>query len=206
MHSSSGRQLTEIRVAEATTPRFFTADQITAGMLALSVEYGFSPVEPHEFADVRDMAARLMKHDVSSCETFQAVQAIQPASSLCFREDGAITAIMGVLLLREPAVEPLMRGAFDGIAVEPELLSRGEEKPAIGYAWGIAATTKAGGGAITAVGMPLRLGPLGELTFVTKAVTGAGRHVAITRFGYEPMRGPDDDMLVSRVENLGRAA
>jgi hypothetical protein len=203
---SSTCQLTEILVADAATPRFLTADQITGGLLALSSQYGFSPVEPHEFADVRDMAARLMKHDVSSCETFQSVQAIQPASSLCFREDGQITGIMGILLLREAAVGPLMQGAFDGVAVEPDLLARGEEQPAIGYAWGIAATTKAGGAAITAVGMPLRLGPLGELTFVTKAVTGAGRHVAITRFGYEPMRGPDDDMLVSRVENLRRAA
>jgi hypothetical protein len=199
-------QLTEIHVNDAPVERFVTADQVTAGLLALSSEYGFSPVRPDEFADVRDMASRLMNHDVSTCETFQAVQALQPASSLCYREDGVITAIMGILLLREPAVAPLMAGAFDGVAVEPDLLSRGDETPAIGYAWGIAATTKAGGAAITAVGMPLRLGPLGELTFVTKAVTGAGRHVAITRFGYEPMRGPDDDMLVSRVENLRRAA
>ena len=190
----------------ADAQRFITTDQVTRGMLAVASEYGFSPVEAHEFAAVGDMAARLMRHDVSSCETFNAVQRLQPASSLCFREDGEITAIMGVLLLREPAVAPLMAGAFDGVAVEAELLSRGDEKPAIGYAWGIAATTKAGGAAITAVGMPLRMGPLGELTFVTKAVTGAGRHVAITRFGYEPMRGPDDDMLVSRVENLRRAA
>ena len=199
-------RLTEIHVATATASRLRTADEITQGMLDVAREYGFSPVEAHEFAVVRDMAARLMNHDVSSIETFAAVQTLQPASSLCFREDGAITAIMGVLLLREPAVGPLMTGAFDGVAVQPELLSRGAEVPAIGYAWGIAATTKTGGAAITAVGMPLRLGPLGTLTFVTKAVTGAGRHVAITRFGYEPMRGPDDDMLVSRVENLGRAA
>jgi hypothetical protein len=195
-------QLTEILVQAAVAPKPRTADQITRGLLDLSREYGFSQVEPSEFETVRDMAARLMNHDVSSSETFLAVQAIQPASSLCYREDGAITAIMGILLLREAAMTPLMAGAFDGVAVQPELLSRGDEVPAVGYAWGIAATTKAGGAAITAVGMPLRLGPLGALTFVTKAVTGAGRHVAITRFGYEPMRGPDDDMLVSRVEKL----
>ncbi len=196
----------EILVTEVACAPLVTTDQITRELLTLAAEYGFSPVRPDEFAFVRDMAANLMKHDVSSCETFHAVQALQPASSLCYREDGVITAIMGILLLREAAVAPLMRGAFDGVAVQPDLLSRGDERPAIGYAWGIAATTKAGGAAITAVGMPLRLGPLGALTFVTKAVTGAGRHVAIARFGYEPMRGPDDDMLVSRVENLRRAA
>ena len=170
---------------------------VTTDILALADRYGFGAVRPEEFPDVHVMASRLMNHPVSSCETFRAVQAVQAGSSLCFREDGVITGIMGVLLLRKPAVAQLKSGRFDGKDVDIELLSRGAERPAIGYGWGIAATTKAAGAAITALGMPLRLGPLGALTFITKAVTGAGRHVAITRFGYQPLRHADDDLLIS---------
>lgn len=188
------------------TQRPQTTDAITEGVIAVAGEFGFSPIETNEFPAVCEMASRLMKHEVASCETFRAVQAIQPGSSLCFREDGVITGLTGLLLLREAAVAELLAGDFDGVAVDTDLLSRPGERPAIGYGWGIAATTKTAGAAITAVSMPLRLGPLGALSFVTKAVTGAGRHVAITRMGYQPLRHPDDDLLVSWVDTLRRAA
>lgn len=174
-----------------------TTAAVTDAVLELARQFGFGPVQPEEFPEVRAMASRLMNYEVSRCDTFEAVQSVQAGSSLCFREDGAITGIMGVLLLRPAAVAQLMEGRFDGADVDIDLLSRGGETPAIGYAWGIAASTKTAGAAITALGMPLRLGPLGALTFITKAVTGAGRHVAITRFGYRPLRNPDDDLLVS---------
>jgi hypothetical protein len=193
-------------VTIAGNKQLHTTARVTERMLALVSEFGFAPIESEEFPAVHDMAASLMKHKVSSCDTFKAVQAIQAGSSLGFREDGVVTGIMGVLLLRAPAVDQLMQGRFDGVEVDPDLLSRDDETPAIGYGWGIAATTKAAGAAITAVGMPLRLGPLGAFTFITKAVTGAGRHVAITRFGYRPLRHPDDDLLVSEPEQARRAA
>ncbi|MGH6956108.1 MAG: hypothetical protein ACREEW_05530 [Caulobacteraceae bacterium] len=188
------------------TQQLKTTADVTQAVIAVARQFGFTPVETNEFPVVGEMAARLMKHEVASCETFQTVQAIQPGSSLCFREDGAITGITGLLLLREVAVAGLLAGEFDGVAVDADLLSRPGEGPAIGYGWGIAATTKTAGAAITALSMPLRLGPLGGLSFVTKAVTGAGRHVAITRMGYQPLRHPDDDLLVSWAEAQRRAA
>jgi hypothetical protein len=183
-----------------------TAAQIGAAMLNVAAEFGFRAVAPTEFRAVRSLAARRMKHRVSTCRTFRAVQAIQPASSLCFCEDGVITGLNGVLLLREAAVAQLMSGAFDGLDVDLELLARPGEAPAIGYGWGMAATTKPGGAAVIASTMPLRVGPLGAIPFVTNAVTAVGRHVSITRFGYRPLRGPDDNLLINDPVDLRRAA
>ncbi len=187
-----------------------TAAQISQGVLVVAAQYGFRAVHPHEFRAVRAMAAKLMRHQIATCRTFRAVQAMQPASSLCFCEDGDITGLNGILLLRPAAVDVLMRGDFDGVDVDLELLARPDEAPAIGYGWGMAASTKPGGAAVIASTMPLRCGPLAAIPFITKAVTSVGRHVSITRFGYRPLRGPDDDLLINDPtagsSNAGREA
>ena len=180
--------------AEQQPPR--TTVEISRRMESVAAAFGFRTVRPIEFPHVRRMAARLMAHEISSSRTFRAVQSIQASSSLCFCEDGVVTGVLGVLLLREAAVEQLKAGRFDGVEVDLDLLALPDEAPAIGYGWGMAASTKPAGAAIIAVTMPLRVGPLAALTFITKAVTGVGRHVSITRFGYRPLRGPDDDLLI----------
>jgi hypothetical protein len=186
--------------------RSLATHAVSQEMLTVVADFGFSPVAAEEFPGVHEMASRLMNHDVASVETFLAVQAIQPGSSLAYREDGVVTGVLGVLLLRAGATAQLMNGTFDGVDVDLDLLSGPREVPAIGYGWGVAATTKTAGAAITAVSMPLRKGPLGPFTFVTKAVTPVGRHVSLTRYGYEPLRHPDDDMLISRAERQEAAA
>jgi len=35
-----------------------------------------------------------------------------------------------------------------------------------------------------------------DLTIFTKAVTPVGRHTALNRHGYQPLRRPDDDLLI----------
>ncbi|HZZ34974.1 MAG TPA: hypothetical protein VFE03_04555 [Caulobacteraceae bacterium] len=179
---------------------------VTRQILELASGHGMAPIGPGEFAGVGDMAARLMNHTVASPETFIAVQQIQPASSLAFQEDGAITGVFGALLLRAAAVRQLMAGVFDGVDVDLELLSRGAEVPAIAYIWGIASTTKAAGSAMLAMCGALHVGPLGPFTVVTRAVTPVGRHLSLTRYGYQPLRHPDDDMLIRRAERQEVAA
>jgi len=174
-----------------------TTESITRAVLRIAGEHGMSAVRYDEFPFVHDMASRLMDHDVSSVETFRAVQAIQPASSLCYREDGVVTGVLGLLLLRATALDQLMHGTFDGKDIDFDLLSRGAERPAVGYAWGIAATSRTAGAAVTAFSGPLGEGATGGITFVARAVTEVGRHVALTRFGFRPLRHPDDDMLIS---------
>lgn len=174
-----------------------TTAEVADGMALTAAQYGFRAVLPHEFVAARRMAGRRMGHEVSTARTFRAVQKLQPLSCVCFCEGGAITGVIGILLLREAAAEQLRSGRFDGVNVDLDLLARAGEHPAIGYGWGMAASTKPAGAAIIAVTQAFRAGPLAEFTFITKAVTAVGRHVSITRFGYRPMRGPDDDLLIN---------
>ena len=174
-----------------------TTAEVADGMALTAAEHGFRPVAAHEFGAARRMAARRMGHEVSTARTFRAVQKLQPLSCICFCEGGEITGVIGILLLREAATGQLTSGRFDGVNVDLELLARSDELPAIGYGWGMAASTKPAGAAIIAVTKAFRAGPLAEFTFITKAVTAVGRHVSITRFGYRPLRGPDDDLLIN---------
>src|SRR5579863_5150040 len=76
--------------------------------------HGFEMPHPDDFEAIEAMAERLMSHKVTPAHVFRQVQAVQPCSSFCYREDGAITGLIGVLLLRQPAVGQLLSGAFDG--------------------------------------------------------------------------------------------
>lgn len=177
--------------------RLRTAAEVGDDMADVAAQFGFRAVLPAEFPAARRMAGRRMGHEVSSSRTFRAVQLVQPLSCICFCEGGEITGVIGILLLR-PAARPLLAsGRFDGVNVDLGLLTRAEEVPAIGYGWGMAASTKPAGAAIIAVTQAFRAGPLAEFVFITKAVTPVGRHVSITRFGYRPLRGPDDDLLIN---------
>ena len=166
-------------------------------VLQLGAQYGFRTAEHDDFDVVHEMAGRLMEHKVTSVATFRAVQAVQPWASCCYWENGIITGLMGLLLLRDEAVTQLMDGTFDGLEVDTTLLSRGREPPAMGYGWGLAATTPASSAALRACVWQVRSAVLGHLSFTATAVTPAGRHVCITRLGYRPMRHPDDHLLVS---------
>jgi hypothetical protein len=47
---------------------------------------------------------------------------------------------------------------------------------------------------------------LAELTAYAVAATPVGRHVGVTRLGFEPVRCPGDDLLVSRPQYARVAA
>jgi len=175
-----------------------TTGQITSAMLDVAADFGFAPVASNEVQQALQMTALLMKHEVTSEDTILSVQRLQKGSSLVYRQGGEVTAVVGILLLRPEALNQLMNGAFDAMRPSLDLLSRADEAPACGYSWGIAASTKPAGAAAMAMGMSFRSGPLSSLLFFTRAVSSVGRHVALTRGGYEPLRRPDDDLLVRR--------
>lgn len=181
--------------ATAQGPR--TTAEVGEDMAVTAAAFGFRAIRADEFPEARRMAGRRMGHQVSTSRVFRAAQRIQPQASICFCEAGEITGVIGILLLRQAAAAQLRFGRFDGVNLDLDLLARGDEVPAIGYGWGMAASTKPAGAAIIAVTQAFRAGPLAEFTFITKAVTAVGRHVSITRFGYRPLRGPDDDLLIN---------
>ncbi len=165
-------------------------------MLAVGLEAGLTPPTAEEIPLARGLASKLMEHEVVSEATLQAVLAIQPASLMIFREGSEVTAVYGQLLLGVSAVRAIFAGTFDALDVDTDHLSRAGETPALGYAWGLAASTKKGAAAILLNGRLVRARLFPELTIFTRTVTPIGRHIALNRYGYKPLRSPDDDLMV----------
>ena len=165
-------------------------------MLDVGREADLSPPTLEEIPAARAMAGKLMDHEVVSEATIRAVLAVQPASLLVFREEGEVTAVYGQLLLGRSAVDDIFAGTFDALEVDIRHLSRAGDTPALGYVWGLAASTKKGGAAILNYGRLVRPRLFPDLTVFTRAVTPIGRHIALNRYGYKPLRGPDDDLMV----------
>jgi hypothetical protein len=168
-----------------------------AALLAAGREFGMTQPTVPELHEARALASSLMDHEVVGIETLLKVQRIQPASTLVFKEDGRVTAVAGQLILNSTTIKPLLAGEFDALDVNTDFLARDGELVALGYAWGIAASTKPGGQAIGGFNRAVgdRLFP--HIVGFTRAVTPIGRHVAATRYGYEPLRYPDDELMIS---------
>ena len=167
------------------------------GMLAIGREFGMTPPTEAELPEARALASKLMDHEVVSIETLIAVQNIQPASSLVFREDGRITGVSGQLMLTPKAFQVMLAGEFDAVDIDTRLLAREGELVSLGYGWGIAGSTKEAATAVSWVGRTMRLRLYPHIAGFTRAVTAVGRHIALTRYGYQPLRHPDDDLMIS---------
>lgn len=167
-----------------------------AEMLAIGREFEMRPPVGDEIDEACELASRLMAHKVVSAAKLLEVQLVQPAATLVFMEDGRVAGLSGQLMLRSSAVRPLFDGRFDATDIDVAHLCRDGELIALGYGWGIAASTKTAGRAIGAFGQAVTARIYCEIPTLTRAVTAVGRHVAQTRYGYVPLRHPDDDILI----------
>jgi hypothetical protein len=192
-------------ISEADLPKSW-AHLDPEAMVEVAREAGLRPAVGDEITTARDLAAELMKHEVVSIETILAVQAIQPAAMLVFDDGQQITGVFGQLLLRPSAVRPLFDGAFDALNVDTDFLTRAGEPAALGYAWGLAASTKRAAASLILHGQLVRRRLFPNLTIFTRAVTPVGRHIALNRYGYQPLRHPDDDLLIRLPEPVAAAA
>ena len=165
-------------------------------MTAVALEAGMVPADEDEIAVARQLAADLMQHDVVSIGTLQAVRAIQPAAMLVYKEDGRVTGVFGQLVLRPSAIRRIFEGDFDALDVDTDYLSRAGEIAGLGYAWGLAASTKRAAASLILHGQLVRARLFPDLTIFTRAVTPVGRHIALNRYRYQPFRRPDDDLLI----------
>jgi hypothetical protein len=183
-----------------------TADAYSRAMQAAAATLGFSPPTPAETPGARAAAARLMGHEVASLEIILAVAAIQPASTLVFREAGVITGVVATLLLKSQAEPTLRAGGFDGLEPADALLGRPADPVTLYYLWGIAGSTKVGSSAVMQLSRQLRYDVLADLTSYALAATAVGRHVGVTQLGFAPVRDPDDALLVSLPTTRRQAA
>jgi hypothetical protein len=176
------------------------------GMLAVGREFDMTPPTLAELAEARALAQTLMDHEVVSEATLIKVLAIQPASTLVYKEDGRITGVSGQLMLTPPTFRIMLAGAFDALNVDTDLLAREGDLVSLGYGWGIAASSKPAANAVSWVGRTMRLRLFTHITGFTRAVTAVGRHIALNRYGYEPLRHPDDDLMISLPKKAAVAA
>ena len=166
-------------------------------MTAVAAEAGMAPATEAEIPIARTLASDLMLHDVVSEATLKAVRTIQPAAMLVFRdESGAVAGVFGQLVLRPSAIRAIFDGSFDALDVDTDYLSRAGEVAGIGYAWGLAASTKRAAASLILHGQLVRARLFPDLTIFTRAVTPVGRHIALNRYRYQPLRRPDDDLLI----------
>jgi hypothetical protein len=142
------------------------------------------------------LAGSLMKHKVVSVETLRAVQEIQPASSLVFKEDGVVTGVAGQLLLRQSAIAAFFEDRFSAADVNLDFLSREGELIAVGYGWGVAGSTPQARAAVHGFGRLMRSEVFPHLATFARAVTEVGRHICLSQYHYQPLRHPDDDLLL----------
>ncbi|SRR5258706_7867909 len=177
-----------------------------ARVLQVTSAFGIAPPAAAELEEARALASRLMSHKVATMDTYFRVLAVQPAAVLVFKEGGQVTGVTGQLFLNRRAVDQLLQGEFDALDPDPSLLTTEGQRPVAAYAWGVAAATKPAGAAILGGGGAMRERLFPNLTAFTRAVTGAGRHVALTRYGYRPLRGPDDDLMVTEPQAQEQAA
>lgn len=183
-------------ITEADLPK--AVDRMdNASLLAAGRECGMVPPTEAELEEARALASSLMDHEVVGIDTLIAVRRIQPGATLVFKEDGRITGVAGQLILNLTCIRPLFDGAFDALNVDTDYLARDGELVAIGYAWGIAASTKPGGQAIGGFNRLIRERLFPTIAGFTRAVTPIGRHVAASRYGYVPLRHEDDDLMIA---------
>lgn len=142
------------------------------------------------------LAEGLMKHKVVGVPVLQAVQAIQPAASLVFKEDGVVTGVGGQLMLRPSAIAAFFEDRFSATDVDLDLLARDGEMIAVGYGWGIAASTPAARAAVMTFGRLMRCELFPHMATFARSVTDVGRHIALARYHYRPFRHPDDDLML----------
>ncbi|HEX3919268.1 MAG TPA: hypothetical protein VHW60_18170 [Caulobacteraceae bacterium] len=174
-----------------------TAEFYARAMQAAGEALGFSPPTPAETPEARAAAERLMGHEVASLETIAAIAALQPASTLVFREASVITGVVATLLLKAEAEPTLRAGEFDGLEPADAFLGRPSDPVTLYYLWGIAGSTKVGSTSVMQLSRRLRYDVLADLTSYALAATPVGRHVGVTQLGFAPVRYEGDALLVS---------
>lgn len=183
-----------------------TASTAGEAILAAGAALGFWPPTPAEASLGRAMASQLMGHEVAEVGTIVTILALQPASTLVFREGDEVTGFASTLLLKPGAEAALLADRFDGIRPPRALLCRADDPVGLFYVWGVAGSTKAATTAIMRFCHALRFEALADVTAYALAVTPAGRSAGLTRLGYRPARHADDDLIVGAPAAQRRAA
>ena len=159
--------------------------------------FGVVPAQMYEICLGREIAASLFKTAIAPTELLKTAHGANRASVFCFREHGALTGFLAVLLLRPSARGLLKSHSFDALAFEPDLLARPGELPAAAYLWGFAALTKTASRAVIAAQACLQTTLFPAIPWYARAASEKGEAILTVKLGYRRAPGPDDAMYLA---------
>jgi len=167
-----------------------------ARIAAVAALCGLEPATTAQIESGRALAARLISNDLTSVDLLSAVQEITKSSLFVFCENGEVTGVLGFFGVTEAGLQALDAGGFDARAFDLAFVARPPNEPACVYAFGVAASTKAGGSAIIRASAAIQEGLYWSLPIYTRVATDDGARVLLGSLGFAHV--DNDPTLVRR--------
>lgn len=163
---------------------------------ALAEMFELRAASPEDIDEGRALAARLISEHLTSADILARVQAITGASLFVHREAGVITGVLGFFTVRPSGLSLLEAGGFDARDFDMDIIAREGEPPVGAYAFGVAASTKAGGSAIIRASAAIQEALFWSIPIYTRVATEDGARVLLGSLGFKRM--DNDETLVRR--------
>lgn len=142
------------------------------------------------------LAARLIAVDLAAPDQLAAVQDITGASLFVHAEQAQITGVLGFFGVRRRGLDLLETGRFDARNLDLDVVARAAEPPTAVYAYGVAASTKAGGSAIIRASAAIQEALYWAIPVFTRVASEDGARVLLGDLGF--VRVASDPSLVRR--------
>ena len=162
---------------------------------AVAALFGMSLAEEKDIVAGREIAARLIGEGIASVETFAAMQRLTRSSVFIFREDGEVTGMLGLFLLRPAGLRAVQAGEFDAVRPDVSLVASPGERPAACYGWGFAASTERGGSAAVKTAVALQQRLFWAIPTFTRTATPDGVRVILGPMGYQRYSKSDPSLV-----------
>jgi hypothetical protein len=162
---------------------------------AVAASFGMALADDDDIVAGREIAARLIGEGIASAETFIAMQRLTRSSVFVFREDGVVTGMLGLFLLRPGGLRAVQNGAFDAVWPDMTLVAPPGERPAACYGWGFAATSERGGSVAVRTAVALQQRLFWAMPTFTRTATPDGVRVILGPMGYQRYTESDPSLV-----------
>jgi hypothetical protein len=163
----------------------------------VAASFDLAPASDDDIRMGRQIAARLIGEGIAAADTFIAMQRLTRSSVFVYREEGAVTGMLGLFLLRPVGLRAIEAGVFDAVTPDMDMVARPGERPAACYGWGFAASTERGGAAVVRTAVALQERLFWAIPTFTRTATPDGLRVILGPMGYQRY-SQSDPMLVWR--------
>lgn len=168
----------------------------SARICALALAFALQPASKADIEEGRALAARLISNDLTAASVLEEVQLITGSSLFVHKEGDAITGVLGFFGVNEAGLALMDAGGFDARAFDLSIVTRPGENPVGAYAFGVAASTKAGGSAIIRGSAGIQEALFWSIPIYTRVATEDGARVLLGSLGFAHM--DNDETLVRR--------